>query len=89
MTEVEELRAEVASLREEVAAIRGDRSVHHYHHQAAPALFVSPLPLAPSVPHWPTYYPATAGGVGGAVATTFTAIAGGTDQRCENGPRSL
>lgn len=60
MTEIEELRAEIAKLREEVSALRAGQTVHHYHHQAQPAPFVgSPT----SVPHWPRYYPATSGGV--------------------------
>lgn len=50
MSEIEELRAEVAKLREEVERFRADRVVHHYHHQAQPAPFIGP---AYQPPQWP------------------------------------
>lgn len=78
MTEIEQLRQEVAALRREIAEIRADRVVHHYHHQAAPAPFVLHEPLSPTVkPMYPGGpYPATCGG---------TALGGvGLASQCRN-----
>ena len=57
-TLIEELRQEIVALRREIAELRGERVVHHYHHQAAPAPFIqAPTPLYPGGP-----IPTTCGG---------------------------
>jgi len=60
MTKLDELRAEIAELRKEVAALRADRTVHHYHHQAAPTPFApQPWPQQPgTTPYFPQVMPA-------------------------------
>jgi hypothetical protein len=85
MSEIEELRAEVAKLREEVAAQKARGvEVHHHYHGQPPSLLPPPSERLPGQPYpytaTPPYWPSTARG---------SAVAGGTDVRCENGPRSL
>jgi len=75
--ELESLRKEVAELRAEVERLRADRTVHHYHHQAAPAPLMLP-PLSPTVVPQPLYpggpYPATGGGQATGIAGGGTVI---------------
>lgn len=86
MTEIEELRAEIAALRREIAEMRADRVVHHYHHQAAPAPFTQAPYVSPTVVPQPIYpggpFPATCGG-------SALKSAGVADTWCWNGGEPL
>ena len=62
MSELEDLRKEVAELRRELAEVRANQVVHHYHHQAPP-VYVAPSPYMPA-PYYPGGpYPTTCGQV--------------------------
>lgn len=63
-SELQALREEVAALRREVELLRADRTVHHYHHHAAPTPFVVQPHYPPMTPSYPPgYFPATLSGV--------------------------
>lgn len=74
MTEIEELRAEIAKLREEIAGLRADRSIHHYHHGPSPLepqipRYVHPWPQ-PMYPLLPPYPQVTCGGQAVGIGTS-------------------
>lgn len=56
MTEIEELRREIAALRKEIAGLRAGPEVHHHYHGPQPSLLPQ-QPLHPQYyPTWPTTY---------------------------------
>lgn len=86
MSEIENLRAEIAALRKELDELKASREVHHYHHQGAPASFVQP-----QYQTWPGVSPTYPGGpLPITSGRRFTGMAyGGTDVSADYGPRSL